>query len=75
MFYIRGDDVIAVSYSVEGETVRFGEERVLFQTLTLLGAVSEYSDWAISPDAERFLMLQPGVDTPSRPELRVVYGW
>ncbi len=73
LFYFRGNQIVAVEYEVTGGKFLVGKQRVMFEVSGVRGAMGRR--WAVSPDGERFLVLQPGEAGRSRPEMRIVYDW
>lgn len=73
IFFFRGNEVVVADYSTNGDQFVVGAEQVLFEAEDIRGDHGE--SWAIGPEGQRILMLQPGASGNSRPELRVVYGW
>ncbi len=68
LFYLRGDAIMAVSYRVENDRFVVDRERVVIEVPQGL------SDFDVSPDASRFLLLH--ATRPADPlEMRVVLGW
>lgn len=73
LFYFRGNQVVAVDYEVtDGEFV-VGNHNVMFEVSGVRGSMGRR--WAVSPDGQRFLVLQPGQAGSTRPEMRIVFDW
>ncbi|MBZ5635276.1 MAG: serine/threonine-protein kinase [Acidobacteriia bacterium] len=61
LLYQSGDQIMAVSYTVKGDTFEAGKPRVW---LAKLGG----TEWDLAPDGKRVVVLTP-VDTPEAPKL------
>jgi serine/threonine-protein kinase len=70
LFFRRGDEIIALSFRSEAESLVAGDERVALKA----PMVDNYGWPLISPDGKRFLILERTAE-PQPPQLRVVLNW
>jgi hypothetical protein len=73
LFYLRDNQDVAVEYEVTNGNFLVGKQRVMFEVSGVRGSMGQR--WAVSPDGERFLVLQAGEGGRPRPEMRIVYDW
>ena len=70
LFFRRRDEVVALSFRIEAESVVAGEERIV-----LKAPMVDYSAGPlIGPDGKRFLIVERTAE-PQPPQLRVVLNW
>jgi len=71
LFYRSGDQMMVAAVQTE-PTFRTGPPRVLFERLFVLGGSPGYD---VSPDGQRFLMIQEAEEQPERLQIVVIPDW
>ncbi|MGD8322178.1 MAG: protein kinase [Gemmatimonadota bacterium] len=76
LFFINGNRELVSQAVLPGETLRRGEQRVLFAIGSQYGVNTDYTYFDISPDDRRFLMVRlKGAGVDETPALIVVENW
>jgi len=68
LFYIRGDELVAVTYRDSGGRFEAGDEKVLF------AQSAGFNLYSVAPDGQRFLVGRRAEPEPS-PGIRVILNW
>lgn len=71
LFYQSGDQIIAASYAVTGDTFLPGKPRVWAQKLVAPGRPNSYA-WDLAPDGKRVVLLTPVDSSDSGKQEHVV---
>jgi Tol biopolymer transport system component len=80
LFYVRDNDLMVVDVEIVGESLRLGTPRRLFtrEDTNISLAFNLPDGFSISPDSQRFLMLQPVASEVTEdlvPTITVVENW